>query len=377
MRTKVRLRALGLIAALASAIVPSAILPVGAAPGPGYFASDNVEFISTMPLHTDAVGAELVGKFLYVTTERDLTIYDVSNATQPQRVGQLVYLPPQEYYFPEEDVDTNGKVLLYGAEGTLNVVDVRDKANPQVIGSVEGADEHTVTCVLDCTYAYGSEGVIVDLRKPTAPKIVGDWSKLNGRNGGHDVTEVAPGLIMTSSRPLMLLDARKDPAHPKVLAVGVSKDNRFIHGNLWPRGMKDKFLLVGGETRGPQCDTASAGAFMTWDATKWRESHSFSMIDEFRVKTGLPLDGNSPANQYCAHWFDEHPTWRNGGLLAMAWYEHGTRFLNVSSNGKIKETGYFLPVGGSTSAAYWITDRVLYLLDYNRGLDIIRYTGKL
>jgi hypothetical protein len=38
-----------------------------------------------------------------------------------------------------------------------------------------------------------------------------------------------------------------------------------------------------------------------------------------------------------AHWFDEHPTYRNGGLVALGYYEHGTRFLDIQRNGKIKE----------------------------------------
>jgi hypothetical protein len=115
---------------------------------------------------------------------------------------------------------------------------------------------------------------------------------------------------------------------------------------------------------------------MVWDATKWRTAHSFNMIDEYRVSNGLPTEGDAPANLFCAHWFDDHPDFHNGGLVAMAWYEHGTRFLRVRPNGTIKEAGYFLPVGGSTSAAYWVTDEIVYAVDYQRGLDILRFTSK-
>lgn len=350
--------------------------PVGAGPGPGYFASDNVEWITNMPIHADGVGARIVGKFMYLTTERDLTIYDISKPAAPERVGHMPFIPPQEFYFPEEDVDTNGKILLSGSQGTLYVIDVRDKANPHVIGSVDGADEHTISCVLDCTYAYGSEGVVVDLRKPSKPKIVGDWAKATTGRGGHDVTEVAPGLVLTSTQPLTLLDARKSPADPKLLATGRNEDDRFIHGNLWPHRMKDDFFLAGGETSGPSCEGAESAAFMTWDARRWRKTRSFRMIDEYRVKNGLPTDGNAPADLYCGHWFSTHPAYRNGGLVSIGWYEHGTRFLDVSRRGKIKEKGYFLPVGGSTSAAYWVSKKIVYSVDYNRGLDILRFTGK-
>lgn len=369
------------VALVTGALVTTALVgsgsPVTAEPGPGYFASGNVEWLTTMPIHTDGVGARIVGKHLYLTTERDLTIYDISKPASPRRVGHMPFVPPQEFYFPEEDVDTNGKILLSGSQGTLYVIDVREKANPHVIGSVDGADEHTISCVLDCKYAYGSEGVIVDLRKPSKPKIVGDWTKASGAGrGGHDVTEVAPGYVVTSTQPIMLLDARRNPRKPKLLATGSNKDDRFIHGNLWPRKMKDKFLLVGGETSGPSCSDGSSAAFMTWDARKWRRTRSFSMIDEYRVKNGLPTDGDAPADLYCGHWFSTHPTYRNGGLVSIGWYEHGTRFLDVSRKGKIKEVGYFLPLGGSTSAAYWVSKRIVYAVDYNRGLDILRFTGR-
>ena len=363
----------------AAALVASLVVPTaGAEPGPGYFASDNVEYISSMPIHTDGVGARIVGKYMYLTTERDLTIYDISKPAAPERVGSMLFVPPQEFYFPEEDVDTNGKILLSGSQGTLYVISVKDKTAPEYIGSVEGADEHTISCILDCKFAYGSEGVVVDLRNPRKPKIVGNWAKGTASpKGAHDVTEVAPGMVVASSQPVQLLDARKNPAHPKLLATGRNKDKRFIHGNVWPRRMKDKFLLVGGETTGPRCDTQESGAFMTWDARRWRKTHSFKMIDQYRVKQGSPLDGNSPANQWCTHWFSPHPTWHNGGLVTMGWYEHGTRFFRVTHSGQIKEAGYFLPVGASTSAAYWVGKRVVYAVDYNRGLDIIRYKGKL
>ncbi len=62
-----------------------------------------------------------------------------------------------------------------------------------------------------------------------------------------------------------------------------------------------------------------------------------------------------------------HPKFRNGGLVAAAFFEHGTRFIDVSNKGKIKEIGWFLPHAGSTGAVYWITDRIAYTLDYKPG----------
>ena len=343
-------------------------------PGPGYFASDNVEFVGHVPFNNDSAGGALVDDHFYITSSRGLLIYDVSDPVAPELVGFLPLL--QDPYFAEEDPDTNGNVLIVGARGTLNVIDVEDKTNPQIIGTLNGADAHTTTCVLDCTWAYNSNGQIVDIRKPTKPKLAGSWGEGHPAQRGHDVTEVAPGLIMTSTSPMMFLDARKNPAKPKLLAVSSDLGSRYIHGNLWPRGARDRFLLAGGESVAGTCDDEGDGSFMTFDATRWRKTRTFTMIDEYFIGSGIPTDGRMPAALFCGHWFDTHPTYKNGGLVAMAWYEHGTHFLDVSSKGKIKDVGYFLPVAGSTSAEYWLTDEIVYAVDYNRGIDIIRYTGK-
>ena len=360
--------------------------PIPGTPAPGYFATDNVEWLLNIPINTDSAGARIHGSFLYVTEDRGLTIYDISDPELP--LWQSFTPLPQMPYWTEEDVDTNGKILLIGSYGDLtdgidqlnkvSVIDVTDKTAPEIIGEVQGADNHTISCVLDCTWAYGSGGTIVDLRDPTQPKIAGSWRDAVEVSSPHDVTEVAPGIVMTSSRPLALLDARVDPAHPTVIATATSGDNRFIHGNLWPHQATDRFLLVGGETGG-DCDTEDAGAFMTFEQQtdpETGELKGFQMIDEYRLETGLPTDGRSPYDQYCAHWFTTHPTYDDGGLIAMGWYEHGTRFLDISDTGEITEKGFFVPVGGSTSAAYWVTDEIVYVTDYQRGIDVLRFTGE-
>jgi len=55
-------------------------------------------------------------------------------------------------------------------------------------GTIPGADQHTWTCVLDCTYGYGSEGLIADLRDPAHPKLVGNWIDQYTTTQQHDVT---------------------------------------------------------------------------------------------------------------------------------------------------------------------------------------------
>lgn len=372
---------------LVLAVLPGAT-PGAAEPGPGYFATANVSWVGNIPLNADSAGARLHGGYLYVTDDRGLTIYDVSEPELPVPVGVLPM--PQQAYLVEEDVDTNGKILLIGTFGDLTdslpglnrvmVIDVRNKSMPSLLSVVDGANAHTISCVADCTYAYGSNGKMIDLRNPAAPVVLpGRWYDGTTVRDSHDVTEVAPGRVVTSSNPVLLLDTT-NPAKPKQIGIGRTGDTRYLHGNLWPRQAKDKWLLVGGETPG-DCNATDAGGFQVFDATKGhpdaennRPMGEFKLVDTFRLPTGLPTDGNSPYDQYCAHWFDTHPSYADGGLVAMGWYEHGTRFLDVNkTTGKITERGWFVPVGGSTSAAYWANDEIVYVLDYQRGLDILRF----
>lgn len=359
-----------------------------AQPGPGYFASENVEHVLHIPLNNDSPGARIVRDHLYLTTSRDLRIYDVSDAEAPRLTGEL--LLPQMPYFAEEDVDTNGKILLIdGPNGPLSrlyIIDVENKSDPMIIGELrgEGADQHTFTCVLDCTWAYGSRGAVIDLRDPTRPRYASDWragTPLTGR-AAHDVTEVVPGRILTSSEPMMLLDARKDPRRPRAIALGEQPEGTdalghfwHVHGNEWPRRARDSFILTSGESLGPRCEE-SGGAFLTWDARRWRATRTFHVIDEYRPANGLYTEGNSAVNHLCSHWFDAHPRFKDGGLVAIGWYDHGIRFLDVSRRGGINEVGYFVRPGSAMSAAYWVTEEVVYAVDYHYGLDVLRFSDE-
>jgi hypothetical protein len=370
--------------ALAAAVLvvsPSSASVFSALDGPsaGGLSSDNVEFVRHVPLAQDGVGGRLIDGWFYANDQNKIMIFDIKNPEDPQMVG---FLPmPQEIYLSREDIDGNGEILIVPntVGGTLYIVSVEDKTNPQIISQVDGANSHTSSCVLNCKYVYNSNGQIIDLRDPANPKLAKEkWTEGMPSTGSHDVEEVAPGRVLVASQPIMYLDVRKDPLHPKLLAVGEqNEDGRFIHTPRWPGG-KDKFLLMAGETNiTPQCNESSA-AFMTWDATKWKKTGTFTMIDEYRATNGTYADGRPPADLSCStHWHEANPKFKNGGLVASAMFEHGTRFIDVSDKGKITEIGWFLPFAGSTSAVYWITDEIVYTLDYNRGIDVIRWTGKL
>ena len=374
---------------LSLALAASALVgPASGGPTTGGLATDNIEHVKHIPLAQNGVGGRLIGKYFYMNDQNKVMVYDVSDPLDPTMIGFVAM--PQEWQFSREDIDGNGRILVVpntasgqndgnlqtqSAANAVYIIDVEDKTNPKIISKVPGAAQHTFSCILDCTWAYGSGGNIIDLRNPAKPKLVetkwGDDTP--GGNGGHDVTEVAPGLVMTATTPMMLLDARKDPAKPKVLAISERKDG--MHGIEWPRSMKDKFILGASETTFNGRCNDNSGSFQTWSTDSWQKTKTFKMIDEVKPVNGVVADGNPVAQRNCtAHWFEAHPDFKNGGYVAAGFYDHGTRFYEVTSSGKIEEAGYFMAYGGQASAAYWITDEIVYTVDYNRGLDILRFS---
>ncbi len=131
---------------------------------------------------------------------------------------------------------------------------------------------------------------------------------------------------------------------------------------------------MGGETEGVDCSDPEAGAFMTYDTAAWKEDHTqpFTRLDSYRPAVTSVPEGDAAYETYCSHWFTTRPGWHDGGQLAVSWYEHGTRFLQVDAAGKISEFGHFTPVGTTASAAYFVTKDIVYVMDYQRGLDIIK-----
>ena len=382
--------------------------------------SDNVEHVGNLREVGAGVGATIIGDKMYVTSTHGLFIYDIkSNPADPPNIGKATF----DVQFENEEVPTNGKILGISSDtfcvvadpggignsgtaatrGSLAIYDVSNPESVKLLTNIPGAGDHTSACLLDCTYMYGSTGSIVDLRDPAKGKLLEtNWQDVLTEQGWeqtqscHHVREITPGIILGSCQPLLLMSVRaKDggsPEHPILMSTGVNEDSRFIHSSRWPRSGTDKFVLVGGEQNAttatqqdPSCND-KVSAFMTWDGSKvangsgdFVKGSAFSLIDEVRPVNGTVQDGHSAYNILgCSvHWFEEHPTFHDGGLVALAEYENGTRFEQIEPGGKIVEQGYFLPTSGSTSAPHWnpFDPTIVYTVDYTRGVDILKYKG--
>ena len=387
---------------LAAAVAALLVLPAAAlaqsGASEGGFASEHVEWLSHYEETAGvAEGGRLVGKTFFLTNNNQgLFAFDVSTPEAPKQVGHL----PLAHAAENEDVATNGRILLLTQLGDVyhltdgvatqghwvNVIDVRDPANMKVIAQVQGGGDHTWDCLYDCTWAYSASGHVLDLRDPAKPVLhEGRWREALEATElspgfAHDVTEVAPGRVMIATTPMMLLDV-SDPLNPKIIASAPEDSENSHHNIVWPRQMKDRFIVTASESQHMgRCEAYDSAKLQIWEATDWERTKTFVPGEAYVPVNGTQTDGNPPvsATWYgcSAHWAETHPYWSDGGLVAGAFYSHGAKILQVA-DGKITEAGWFLAHGAGASAVYWITDRVLYVADDTRGLDVIRWTGPL
>jgi len=407
------------------AAAPAGAQVGGSTIGPDYVTSSNVEYLGFLKADIgQTTGARIVGKKLYVTSAKNIAIYDISDPAKPNPIGNYKV----NLSWENEEVPTNGRILGTSADwfavgttclittGCQQLFDVRDPGNIKELPGLPDNDDHTAECVEDCDYLFGSKGNISDLRgvlDGATPKVIGNWQTLiksqmaergfkNGVGNCHHIREIRRGYLFAACQPFAFFRVVPEDGddasilNPVVEAVGGNSDGRFVHSARWPNQGTDKFALVGGEANfseerhpGTQCDGGQEGdttvgdvdsAFTVVEAPNASHPGRFSApLDEYRAKNGTYVDGNTPTEiAGCSvHWYQEHPSFKNGGLVALAAYDNGIRFLQVAPDGKITEQGYFQPLGFETSSPKWVpgTD-IVYSIDYARGIDILRWNGQ-
>jgi hypothetical protein len=397
-----------MIATAVAVLAALSAAPIAAAnkSGPDWVSSDNVQYLGSIKQDIGlTTGAKVVGDRLFVTSGKNITVYDISRPEKPQTLGSMKVNVAWE----NEEVPTNGKVLAVASDfysatpscltalratGCVQFFDVRDPANIKEVGSIPVAN-HTAECILDCQYFYGRAGTIIDARgilDGTPPTVAGNWIEELKSQGVdskscHHIREIRPGVILTACRPFSVITVNAEdapgasPEHPKVLYTGES--DAFVHSARWPRGGRDKFVLIGGETNFTGRCNGANGEFRTYSAESVQAGRSTTFDGPLAhlqpAGNGTYVDGKPPANHLgCSvHWFQEHPSFKNGGLVALSEYEDGVRFLQIKRNGQIEEQGFFAPLGGSSSSPKWAgRGDVVYSLDYDRGIDIIRWRGQ-
>lgn len=403
LRARLRGGAIGLVlvvACIALLARPGAAGNADWQPTPAGWISGPIEHVKTVAEEAGgAIDAVRHGNHLYVSSWRSFSIYDTSNAAAPQRLSTTP-LGPALY---NEQPQTNGEILLLSldaqylprapgapaAGGVLEIWDVRDKTAPKRIGQyLSTMRDHLWTCLADCTYAYSAFGTIVDLRDPASPTKVGDWRSAAGvvPRLMHHIDEVAPGRVLVGSVPMFLLDTT-DPLAPRRIATVTPPTtkpevNALIAESIparvrWPQSAQDRFSVVSMETPFTGPCSGESGKLHTFDTTAWEETGTFSLVDSYQIDSnGLFLDGRPPYNAIgCGSYgLSLHPSFADGGMASVVFFEHGMRLLDVTSDGALEEIGGFLPHGGVSAVPLWITNDIVYVMDLHRGIDILRVT---
>jgi hypothetical protein len=238
-------------------------------PLPDAVMSANVEYLGSIKQDVGlTTGAKVIGDRMFVTSGKNISIYDISDPASPQPLGGM----KANVAWENEEVPTNGKVLAVASDfysvgvpesvaamaptGCVQLFDVRDPSNIRQVGTIPIAN-HTAECVLDCQYFYGRAGTIIDARgvlDGTPPKVVGNWiDELRAQGvdskSCHHIREIRPGVLLTACQPFAAISVNAEdggsPEHPKVLYTGAAA--KFVHSARWPREGADKFVLIGGE----------------------------------------------------------------------------------------------------------------------------------
>ncbi|GAC1421595.1 MAG: hypothetical protein NVSMB57_15100 [Actinomycetota bacterium] len=318
----------------------------------------------------------------------------------------------------------------------LYVVSIQDPKNPKVIGTldypttvksragkaVEGPG-HIANCIQDCKrYAYvtGAEDgaiYIVDLKDPTKPALAGsvpgavNHAAFRGNPNEttgyvHDVNTDQYGQVWVTGKGGTSQIDVKNPLKPKPLRWLYRTDNfqtnHSIHHNALL--LDRKTLLVTEEDYvEPQCGPQKApvdppvdtrppgtnrqGSFQTWAIRSWRKGAGgivplaqwvteLMSYSDATTPSGLTKyrGGSAAAEVYCSsHWF----TFNKRKVVAVAWYNQGVRFLDVTNPRNIRQIGYFIGPATQASAAYFVPghDDLVYVADYNRGFDVVRLSA--
>ena len=235
---------------------------------------------------------------------------------------------------------------------------------------------HTASCIQKCRFAYlagTARGIqIVDLRDPANPKKAGQFVPAITGIATHDVQVDRKGLawiagadgtaaydVSNPLKPRMVMRTDESiknsgqlgfPGPDPVFGIGGEGETPIdlIHHNSL-HFSKRLVAITEEDYNRPTCK--GAGSFQTWGIV----GKKLALLDMFTTELDNLVQGKgwAPVTGLCsAHYFDE----RNG-LVAIGWYEEGTRFLDVRDPAGIRQVGYWVPTKGETWAVLLPADR--------------------
>jgi|GEM_PF-1719314 len=325
-------------------------------------------------------------------------------------------------------VDSRRKLVFMsrdsGAKG-LFIIDVKDPWHPVLLGFHPVPQGHTATCLDDCRFIWSvGTGVsgksspvsVTDIRDPDHPFTYGAQVAANIRRSGstsgstHSVDVDFDGVAWVSGTggvrgyytqglhedPATGTDRYATPYDPIPYAGGpvTGSESVFLHNSYhFPGPLLGEpagdVMLITNENNNRNC--ATAGYFIiaslagTYDADGATASSKMARLSTYTAggKPGQFVDPTGAIGDCSAHWFTV-----KGNVVALGNYEQGVRFIDISDPRNPQQVGWYrVPVrsagsdgpaiiSSNTAGAYW-HDRYLYVADYARGIDVLKYTGAI
>jgi hypothetical protein len=358
--------------------------------------------VGALPLpHFENEDVDLGGNILLVSNDPSegvgvLYVIDISNPRAPllkaaMPNGFIETGVPGIFGLPEPQepgightascIDNCRFAYLAGTARGIQIVDLRDPANPrkakQFVPNVTGFATHDVQVDGDgLAWIVGAEGTAAyDVSDPLNPRQVmrSDESIRNSGQLGFPGPDPVFGIGGEGETPIDLIHHDSLRFHER------SSRGRFRPrpGKTYPAGGTGRVVgVVEEDYNRPTCK--GAGSFQTWGITGQRTStgaRKLVLLDLFTTELDNLVQGKgwAPVTGLCsAHYFDERD-----GLVAIGWYEEGTRFLDVRDPAGIRQVGYWVPTKGETwSVLFPPTDptgEIVYALDFARGIDVLRF----
>ncbi len=413
-----RLRTALLAACLTAPLV--AAVPSQAATPPAGDISRGVTFLANIPELRTAISLNFLGTTLFASTVTGIYSYDVSNPATPRLLGAL----PQ-YIYENEDVDVDPvRGLLFISRdprgftspattafpyGAVQVIDVRNPALMTQLSMTLIPSGHTTTCVDGCRYTWtagpaaspaqpadwgGRPIYALDMRDPAHPvpcphAIAADLN--DGQTDyTHDVQVDAQGVAWVSGSGAVKgywvtgthvnaqtgRTQRATGCDPVPYAGGgtdlgsLKGRGGVMHNSYHPRYLRNTVLATE-EVTGSDC--RGSGKLAAYDLGNTYGGAGFRSTPDRKFRMTL-LGTWTPERQVgasgcaSAHYFTD----RGDGLLAAAFYNQGTRLLDVRDPRHIRQVGFYRPNDANTWAAYWRPGGYVFVADFARGVDILK-----
>ncbi|MDO3705359.1 hypothetical protein Q3W71_27175 [Micromonospora sp. C28SCA-DRY-2] len=397
--------------------------------------SPNLRLIANLPKQAplDATNSDLAfqGRYAFAGNYNGFVVWDISRPSAPTVVSS-VFCPGSQ-----NDISVHDDLLFLSTDSPrsddscnstglpatekeswegIKIFDIRDKANPRYIKSVETAcGSHTHTLVPakdnrsvylyvssyspraefpDCQPPHDSISIVkVPLKKPTAAAVVatpnlfpdGGYEGVPGEKsattGCHDITaypqkDLAAGACMGDG---ILMDIRDREAPRVINRVRDTTNFAFWHSATFNNaGTKVVFTdeLGGGgaatcnETVGPK-----RGADAIYDITGRGDKRTMVFRSYFKIPRT-----NADTENCVAHNGSLIPV-LGRDIMVQAWYQGGVSVWDFTDSANPKEIAFWergpisteAPVGGGSWSAYYYNGYI-YSNDIAKGFDVLKLT---